>query len=258
MNPPREIYQRIHKKFLWEHQVKKDRVMSYWPLIHPLLLTIIRTLIGLYCFCIIIYGLDQDPGYWFIYFTDLTFILLTSYFLIQGFTGIYFQFLSQEKKELFLEAPSNGFDKFVWVLFEVVIPSACFLTTVYWTLLFTGDLSIDNFSIHALNSVWALTELMLTRFDIIAIHYLFPFLYLLLYTFWAWIYYARFNLWIYPFLSWSVGPVAAAYYLGVLILSIIFYFILKGICELRNWILRKKGFREKKSDEIEMETKSPA
>jgi len=43
-------------------------------------------------------------------------------------------------------------------------------------------------------------------------------------------------------LSWNQGPVAAGYYLGILLLNIIVFFVVKGACALRDHFKKDKTY----------------
>jgi hypothetical protein len=115
-----------------------------------------------------------------------------------------------------------------WVLCELTTSSAVFLDIVYWALLYRDDghgIGLLNINHHGLNAVIALVDFTLTRQSWIPIHFLFEFLYVLLYCFFAWTWYAITGKWIYFILDWH-ELIAVAYYSLIPVGCAIIYFSL--------------------------------
>jgi len=202
----------------------------------------------------------MNDTYFFIFFTNLSFCGLVTYFFYQAGFGIYVYFFKNSDLE-YLELPLNPLERFIWILFEVMTVCAWFLDLVFWVLLFNGgNPGYYNVSAHAINSLWMIIELVINRLIILPAHYLFDFNYVLIYMFYSWMLHAGAGYWVYPFLSWSNGPLlTTGYYIGVYLLNLVFYFAAVGITFLKNKLLTRYGYttpkETKPKSDIEMQSK---
>lgn len=118
---------------------------------------------------------------------------------------------------------------------------------VFWAILFTGFDSpfsaYSNISEHALNSAYALVEIILTRTEPRPWIHIVPIIILLaLYLGLAYLTYATQHFYVYSFLdNHKNSPgVVAGYIMGILIGSIIIFVIVRYVILLRMWVTETK------------------
>ncbi|KAF8938153.1 hypothetical protein BGZ58_001477 [Dissophora ornata] len=80
-----------------------------------------------------------------------------------------------------------------------------------------------DFSHHGADMPCILLEMIFNRMELPWVYILGPISMIILYMFLAWVYFAARGEWLYSFLDWSKGPVAAGWYIGLLcIFSLLF------------------------------------
>eukprot|EP00164_Ancoracysta_twista_P014269 GFYU01023194.1.p1 GENE.GFYU01023194.1~~GFYU01023194.1.p1 ORF type:complete len:302 (-),score=57.14 GFYU01023194.1:142-1047(-) len=129
--------------------------------------------------------------------------------------------------------------KLQWVTFEVLVTAAPVVTVVYWTILFPksdrggGGGSWTNIFVHALNSVFMLSEFSFSRMKIIPSHWIFIALFSGTYVTFALIWHEATGAWIYFFLDYN-KPVWPAFYFGILFFVVGLFFVLVKLGAIRD------------------------
>ncbi|KAJ7155070.1 hypothetical protein C8R46DRAFT_960198 [Mycena filopes] len=193
------------------------------PLFSPAVLAAIRILIALYALCtiitVLVFTVQEGAGRSFLsYFTELSYIGLTAYYCAAAVQSFFY---ARYGRYLLRRWPRPL--QALHVLLQSTITSFPFLVTiVYWALLSSPETfattrsSWQNISVHALNSLFALIELLLTNAPpapwlFIPVHILLLAAYLGV----AYLTHAEQGFYPYSFLAPSSGPgILAAYILG--------------------------------------------
>jgi len=237
------------------------RYFTSW-LLPPWFLFFTRALITVYSFTtiFIVFGLRPTQiGVTFSYFTYLTFWGVAFYFLFSSFhTFCYARGGS---------VPLSRWWRWLQAAHSIYYTSICMLpwlvTIVYWGILFQGNFPLiydawDNISVHGLNSLFALHEIILPRTHSPPWLHLVPMILILAgYLCVAYITYATQHFYTYAFLNPSIkgSGIVTAYCFGILVAVVIIFCIVKGLIAVRNWLTEKKmgmmgkfndGIREKK------------
>ncbi|KAI8382318.1 hypothetical protein BD560DRAFT_477244 [Blakeslea trispora] len=170
--------------------------------------------------------------HFFVYFTDMTFIGLHAYLIVE------YVF------KTFTDVPS---------IYSILTP------VVFWSLLskerlFEAHLSPIDFwvsiSLHTVTLFILLVEVLLNRMTVNIRIVLLVFITLLLYMGLVFIVFASEQWWVYPFLDWSGGPSVIVWYLLVSFLTILCFFFQFGLHVFRDkmveiyWIKRSKDNRQ--------------
>jgi len=228
--------ERLDETFHWKRHKKGDFVQSF---IFPYGgILAIRVIMAVYTLAMLFYGLYLEENFFFIYYTDLNYLILCIYFTIIALYGVHFLW-KVEDKESFVKLEATHFDRFIWVLFQFVTTNALFLDTVFWALLYSGGIpSAWTVSSHSINSALVLMELLMNKLSFAAIHLIVIIAFGLAYVFFSWIYHAVTSVWIYDFLAWNSAWTALDY-IGIFIGGLIYFFVLRGLQRLRNKILSK-------------------
>ncbi|KAG0051470.1 hypothetical protein BGZ83_003755 [Gryganskiella cystojenkinii] len=212
-------------------------------LVSPKALFIVRLIELLYVTAAIIsvWATASSAGEYFRYFTNLTYFGIFAYLLactIWSF-GYLRQPVSERARWVKLGNPWWG--RTHWLLYSTVAIYSIVVPIVFWTLLTAGMkywTPLDwyqNLSVHALDGLFgAIVELTLNRHVLEPIHSIFVAGVMVLYMFLTFIVHKTQGLWVYPFLDWSKGPIAAAYYIGIAIGLFIIFFISMYIHRVRN------------------------
>jgi hypothetical protein len=119
----------------------------------------------------------------------------------------------------------------VWIVWEIMLNSALFLDVVYWALLADRD-DVENpeflnWMVHFGNFIVALIDFSINRISLVPMHFLFVYLYPLLYMIFAWIWFAARGEWIYGFVNLLVAPLQVLQsYVGVILIVGASFFVL--------------------------------
>lgn len=221
----------------------------------PYVLFAIRATFSLYIFTTIFfilafkctheeYGGCEGSGNTFSYFTHLTYWGLGFYFL---FASLHTFTYARYGKPLLDRWPRllKALHAF---LYTTVVTYPFIVTAVYWKLL--GDSttfatmynSWTNISQHAMNSGFALFEIVLTRTDTMKwVHIVYLIVVLALYLSLAYITKATKGFYTYSFLDASGGSgKVAAYIIGILVTAVIVFLLVQGIIWVRKWLTERK------------------
>lgn len=227
-----------------------DRFVTSW-ILPPAALFAVRALLSLYAFATLftIFGWNNSHGMAeasrrsFSYFTHLTYWGLAFYHASSAFhTGSYWltgtSFLARWPKPLQIAHS---------MFYSTVVVYPWIVTAVYWGLLSPGSFPStfalwSNTSQHALNSCYALLEIILPRTQPLPWLDLVPIIILLaLYLGLAFLTYATQGFYTYDFLDLQEhsSGIVAAYIIGILVAAIIIFLIVRYVIMLRVWCTEK-------------------
>ncbi|KAF2659150.1 hypothetical protein K491DRAFT_689514 [Lophiostoma macrostomum CBS 122681] len=227
------------------------RYETSW-ILPPAVLCLARALLSLYAFTTIftIFGyngthkLSEASEHSFSYFTNLTYWGLAFYFLVSAMHTCTYcltrtPLLARWTRPLQI---AHG------IFYSTIVVYPWIVTIVYWALLYSGTFNSafsawTNTSQHALNSVYAVFEIIFPRTAPLPFLHLLPIIVILaLYLALAYITYATEGFFVYSFLDTkrnSSGKVAG-YIIGILVAAIVVFLIVRYLIMLRVWITEEK------------------
>ena len=141
------------------------------------------------------------------------------------------------------------YEKIVWLLWIVASNAAFIVTIEYWSIVFRPPTSFMDISVHALNSVFILTELFTGKIPVRILHWIYVMIFSAAYTLFTVIYWAaggvngRGDPFIYEILNYEYGKpgVIAAVLIGtIFFLSPLVQFILYGLHRAGVWLDKNK------------------
>ncbi|KAJ9646516.1 hypothetical protein H2199_002565 [Coniosporium tulheliwenetii] len=235
-----------------------DRYATSW-LLPPTVLCATRALISLFAFATILFLLLWDTAHGnakaarqsFSFFTNLTFWGIAFYFAFAAaHTGSY-AFRGQS----WLSRWPRALQEMHGVFYSTVVVFPFLVTIVFWALLYssfpTPYVTWRNVSTHALNSVFALLEIIVPRTEPMPWWHLIPLIILLaMYLGVAFVTYATQGFFVYGFLDWrsSSGGAVAGYVVGILAAMCVLFVIVRYSIWVRVWATEKKwGMTGKRS-----------
>ncbi|KAG0378612.1 hypothetical protein BGX24_003329 [Mortierella sp. AD032] len=184
------------------------------------------------------------------YFTNLTFFGIFAYLLSSTIWSVFYIRVPESERAHWVKQGNPWWGYTHWLLYSSVVVYSVVVPIVFWTLLSKGmdkwsPMALyQNISVHAMDGVFgALGELILSRHFLQPIHSFLVAGIMLLYMLMTFIVYANEGTWVYPFLNWSQGPIAAAYYIGIAICLFILYFGLYFIHNARNNFFKERSAR---------------
>ena len=208
----------------------------------PYLLAAVRLLISIYAFIIIITTLSYHPAttsHSFSYFTILTLWGLAFYFLISGLHTLVYA----RTGSTWLQHWPRPLQAAHSVYYTTIVTFPFLVTVVFWAVLFRGVWFGDvfdgwaNVSEHALNSCFAILEIVTTRTDPPpALHLVALVLILALYLSLAYITYATIDFYPYVFLDPSIGSGLVAGYCFAILAAICVIF---GVVWVLIWVRKQ-------------------
>ncbi|KAK5810256.1 hypothetical protein F5H01DRAFT_323452 [Linnemannia elongata] len=212
------------RKFLKYDTLDLSRVVSS-NIVDARTLLIIRAIVALHLVAVFIatlYVSARDEVFYMVptTFTNLSNIGLTAYYL--------HWFLTSALSLLYASV----------VVFHIVVPA------IYWGMLFDPNNTMDtlnkyvDFSHHGADFACILIEMVFNRMELPWVAILGPLGMIILYMFLAWVYFAARGEWLYGFLDWSKGPVAAGWYIGLLAIFALLFVIQKYIHQGRDSALK--------------------
>jgi hypothetical protein len=251
------------------------RLSTSW-LFRANILAAVRALFSLYIFAALIailaynsvHNHRQVARHWS-YFTYITNWSLGFYFAFSAFHSWTFWrhgLPALERWPRFLQQLQSIFYSTVVVYPFIVTGTSCFAsltslnilltrpcTVVFWGLIFDRfDATFDtwsNISVHALNSVYALFELIFARTDPLPwIHMLWLVIMLACYVGVAYITVATEHFYVYSFLNdHNKGGrgLVAGYVFGILAVAIVVFIIVKYLILFRRWLTERRGTNPK-------------
>ncbi|KAI5798794.1 hypothetical protein EDC01DRAFT_15741 [Geopyxis carbonaria] len=224
-----------------------SRYQTSW-LLSPFILAVYRLVIASYIFAALIYNLvwgslnnpQRVQRHWS-YFTNITYWSLGFYFLFAGVHGMIYASKGY--------APLKRWPKLLQVahgvLYSTVITFPFLVTVVYWVILapdespFTSRFNTwSNISVHAMNSIWAFSEIVIPSTEQPSWGYL-PFLiiFLALYLALAYVTHATQGFYTYGFLDPNNGSATlCAYVFGIMAAIIVLFIAVWLLIWLRKWV----------------------
>ncbi|KAF9166667.1 hypothetical protein DFQ26_007240 [Actinomortierella ambigua] len=161
-------------------------------------------------------------------FTNLSNIGLTAYYL----TATWHSFRYTRTRTLSSLQDQHWFlTVALWMLYGSVVVYHIVVPAIYWGMLYDPNNTMDpvneyvDYSHHGVDLLCMMIELVFNRMDLLPVHVLGPLFFIILYMFLAWVYFAARAEWLYGFLDWSKGPLAAGWYLGLLAAFTILFFL---------------------------------
>ncbi|KAG0230662.1 hypothetical protein B0O80DRAFT_463026 [Mortierella sp. GBAus27b] len=176
-------------------------------------------------------------------FTNLSNIGLTAYYLTATYHSISYyrckDLRSLTNQHWFLTSALSLLYAST-VVFHIVVPA------IYWGMLFDPNNTMDtlnqyvDYSHHGADFACILVEMIFNRMELPWVAVLGPLSMIILYMFLAWVYFAARGEWLYGFLDWSKGPMAAAWYIGLLVIFGLLFVLQKYIHQGRDAILKRR------------------
>ncbi|KAF9287702.1 hypothetical protein BGZ74_001030 [Mortierella antarctica] len=213
------------RRFLRHDQLDPSRAVSS-NLISAKALLVVRLFITLHLVAVFIATLvvsARDKVFYMVptTFTNLSNIGLTAYYL----TATYHSHDYVRRKNLDSLTKQHWFmTSALWLLYASVVVFHIVVPAIYWGMLFDPNNTMDtlnqyvDYSHHGVDFACILFEMILNRMSLLYIHVLGPICMIILYMFLAWVYFAARGEWLYGFLDWSKGGIAAAWYIGLLLI----------------------------------------
>ncbi|KAG0015441.1 hypothetical protein BGZ81_011685 [Podila clonocystis] len=213
------------RRFLRHDQLDLSRAVSS-NLISAKALLVVRLFITLHLVAVFIATLvvsARDKVFYMVptTFTNLSNIGLTAYYL----TATYHSHDYVRRKNLDTLTKQHWFlTSALWLLYASVVVFHIVVPAIYWGMLFDPNNTMDilnqyvDYSHHGVDFACILFEIILNRMNLLYIHVLGPICMIILYMFLAWVYFAARGEWLYGFLDWSKGGIAAAWYIGLLLI----------------------------------------
>ncbi|KAN0082889.1 hypothetical protein V8E55_008684 [Tylopilus felleus] len=219
------------------------------PVFPPVVLAVLRLVFAVYALVTItiILARYQDPGTFFSYFTNLTYIGLVAYFWAAGVQSI--AFVLRGRKSYPLQTWPRFLQLLHVLLYSTIIVLPIIVTAVFWSLLAspatfaTRYTTWTNVSQHAMNTGFALFEILFTHGGPSPWPHLIPLLVILVcYLGVAYITRATQGFYTYSFLDpGREGGLLAAYIVGIALGCCLVFVVVKGVCLLRYRISLRHG-----------------
>ncbi|KAF9928101.1 hypothetical protein FBU30_002637 [Linnemannia zychae] len=238
-------------KFLKLDRFEPSRIVTS-NIVGPKVLCAIRLIELLYVTIALIFVWSSTPSFtaYAKYFTNLTFFGIFAYLLSSTIWSVLYIRQPESERAHWVKQGNPWWGYTHWLLYSTVVVYSVVVPIVFWTLLSEGMNNWSalamyrNVSVHAMDGVFgALGELILSRHFLQPVHSLVVAGVMVLYMFLTFVVYANEGTWVYPFLRWSQGPVAAAYYIGIAIGLFIVFFILYFIHNARNRFFKERSVR---------------
>ncbi|ORY97969.1 hypothetical protein BCR43DRAFT_490640 [Syncephalastrum racemosum] len=184
---------------------------------------------------------------YFIYFTHLTYIGLHAYLV----TAVYHHVCYLLHKDLrsFFKQPAALNYLYVY-LYHTVLVFNIITPIVYWSALSADALNVHNTptlewwlntSLHGVSWFLMFTDSCFNRMKMRVNIVVLIVITIIFYMFLTFIGWGSLHWWVYPFLAWSQGGVAAGWYVGVGVCFVIVYFLQYLFHFVRDWIAKKMG-----------------
>ncbi|KAI1317464.1 hypothetical protein EDD11_008401 [Mortierella claussenii] len=235
------------RRFLRYDTLDSIRIISS-NLVSATTLLFVRLIISLHLsavFVATLYVSARDNVFYMVptTFTNLSNIGLTAYYL----TATYHSYAyvrhgnahSLTTQHWFLSSALSLLYASV-VVFHIVVPA------IYWGMLFDPNNTMDtlnkyvDFSHHGADLACILVEMLLNRMELPWVSILGPLSMIILYMFLAWVYFAARGEWLYGFLDWSKGPIAAAWYIGLLVIFALLFALQKLLHQGRDALFKRR------------------
>ena len=149
---------------------------------------------------------------WFpIYLTNWALFVETCYLIVAFFISLW----------IFISSPNISSEqpwptKAAWLLRSIGQPGAVVVTVSYWTLVYTGQLTLLTFWIHAINTIVVVVDVLTSCYEVRLLHYIYILAFGITYVVWTVIHYELdigtgpppTQRYIYSVLDWAPGHVS--------------------------------------------------
>ncbi|XP_072013852.1 protein rolling stone-like [Amphiura filiformis] len=202
----------------------------------------------------------------FIYLSEWSFIILNCYFLAAALGALFYTHKEYQQAQRRSEdsepertsplLPSSDtantstnrlpiYLRISWCLFSISTGACTMITMIYWPILFsakdTTKISLaSEFNVHLVSTVLLFVDLCISAFPLRAIHFVYPFIYGMIYVLFSVIYWAAGGVTqsgktaIYPILDWEDKPLeTVGFLLLACVLGALGYAIFYGAYRLR-------------------------
>jgi hypothetical protein len=141
-------------------------------------------------------------------------------------------------------------EKIVWFLWIISANAGLLVSVEYWLLVFRPPTSFMDISVHALNSVFILTELLIGKLPVRILHWIYVLIFSIIYAVFTVIYWAAGGLngrgdpFIYDILDYEngkPGSIAAVLLSSIFIVTPLIQFILYGLHRIRIRVDKKNN-----------------
>ncbi|XP_071083267.1 protein rolling stone-like [Haliotis cracherodii] len=146
---------------------------------------------------------------WFIYLTNWTYLLLTTSTVLDAVTVVFVRINRQEIIHGFTSHLPWHL-KASWLLNSVVTEGSLHISAIYWIFIFKDQsLTLLRFILHGMNSIYVLSNLLITAMPVRVYHVIFPVIYGVIYTVFSVVYHIlggtndKGERYIYKILDWS-------------------------------------------------------
>ncbi|KAF9901787.1 hypothetical protein EC991_005669 [Linnemannia zychae] len=211
-------------------------------------LLIIRAVVALHLTAVFIatlYVSARDKVFYMVptTFTNLSNIGLTAYYL----TATYHSHSYVKNKTLTSLTSQHWFlTSALTLLYSSVVVFHIVVPAIYWGMLFDPNNTMDtlnqyvDYSHHGADFACILVEMIFNRMELPWVAVLGPLVMIILYMFLAWVYFAARGEWLYGFLDWSKGGIAAGWYIGLLLIFALLFVLQKYIHQGRDSALKSR------------------
>ncbi|KAF9919900.1 hypothetical protein FBU30_010375 [Linnemannia zychae] len=228
------------------NRFEPDRIVTS-NLVRPLILAILRGLMCFYTLIVIVcvWVSYKNASEYLKYFTNLTYFGLVVYLVCSTIWSINYLRQPCSERPNWLKSGSPWWGYLHWLLYSTVVTYHFIVPIVYWTMLNDGSYMDSfghwrNYSVHAIDGVFALFELVFNRHFLQPRHSVVVAGVMLLYMLLTFVVRKTKGAWVYPFLDWDQGPICAAYYLGIAVGLFVVFFFLLMVHRLRNrWLVKR-------------------
>ncbi|KAK7059941.1 hypothetical protein R3P38DRAFT_2838631 [Favolaschia claudopus] len=232
-----------------EHTFDPHHKFVSSPVFSPYILAAIRCLLALYGLCTICTVLAFDVKFGFgdsylSYFTNLSYIGLTAYYWASGVQTFAYARYGRYPLRRWPRVLQG-----LHVLLQSTVTTFPFIVTVVFWVLLSSSTTLDtklhawqNISVHAMNSAFALFDILLTNTPpapwlVLPLHIIMLGGYLGV----AYITHETQGFYTYSFLDPSKGPILAAYIIGIAVGDIVVFLLARGAVALRQRLAIRAG-----------------
>ncbi|KAI8339328.1 hypothetical protein BD560DRAFT_412695 [Blakeslea trispora] len=223
--------------------VPERAVTSHW--FSSKVFLVIRLILTLYSTVVLWTDIGiTRSGYFFMFFTSFTFIGLHAYLVTSCVHHI--RYLMNKNMDFMLNQPAI-LNYLYMYLYSTVITFNIVTPVVYWALLnstSTARTPVEvwlNVSVHGVSFFLMIFDVIMNRMKTPIRMVIFPLITIIGFMLFSFVVYACNGFWIYPFLDWSQGGIAAVWYIMVGVICVLGYFIQCAIHWLRDFVARKLG-----------------
>ncbi|KAI7857297.1 hypothetical protein BDC45DRAFT_500870 [Circinella umbellata] len=236
--------------FNFDKFIPEAAVTSHW--VSSEVFLGIRTIITLYSTIVLWANIGANAQYgeferFFAFFTNLTFIGLHAYLVTALYHHVRY-IISGKHLGSFFDQPAF-LNYLYYYLYHTILVFNIITPVVYWGLLANGDSKVAplaiwlNVSVHGVSFFLMIFDMIFCRIKMQINMVLLVFINVVLYMFLSFIVHASAGFWVYPFLNWDQGGIAAGLYIGVAACFIIAFFIQMLFHFIRDWIAKITGRR---------------